>query len=280
MYLDPNTLEKLKRATCPICETECIEVSVSCEICHQWFHAGCIKMSTTVYNAISGKSQIGWFCIHCTEKKGKWAPTNNEQASQMAILMERTAKVCDKIDQMEKTFITKDHLRDFEKKIEDMVDSKINDSLEERIEKERRRLNLLIVNAEESTGDKEERMERDLQKVKDILKEILPEDEAKQIKVSNPVRLGATNAGTKPRMLRIEVESEEVKWKIIKNAYKLNEGLDWSDPNKRYINLDYTRKERERNQKLREELKRRRMAGEKNIRIKGDQIVTFVPNQA
>ena len=113
-----------------------------------------------------------------------------------------------------------------------------------------------------------------------ILKEILPEDEANQIKVSNPVRLGATNAGTKPRMLRIEVESEEVKWKIIKNAYKLNEGLDWSDPNKRYINLDYTRKERERNQKLREELKRRRMAGEKNIRIKGDQIVTFVPNQA
>ena len=137
----------------------------------------------------------------------------------------------------------------------------------------------MFVNVQESTGDKEEIMERDLKKVKDMIKICVPK-EAEKIKVEDPTRLGALNAGHRPRLLRVKVENEEIKWQILKNASKLNEGMDWSEASRmQYINLDYTAKEREQNKMLREELKRRRQAGERNIKIKGNKIVTFDPTQ-
>ena len=154
-----------------------------------------------------------------------------------------------------------------------MVDSKLDDALQERIEKDKRKLNLLFVNVQESVGEREEKIEKDKKKVQDMMKEIMSEEEAKKVIVRNPVRLGATNAGSKPRMLRIEVQSEEIKWNIIRNASKLNTDKDWSDPNRRYINPDYTLKEREANRKVREELKERVRNGERNLKIRGGKVV-------
>ena len=77
------------------------------------------------------------------------------------------------------------NLKDFEKKVESMVDSKIETAIEERIERDRRKLNLLFVNVQESTGDKEEKMEGDMKKVKELIQKIVPE-EAQRIKVTNP----------------------------------------------------------------------------------------------
>ena len=194
-------------------------------------------------------------------------------------MMERMSQLMDRMDVMERNIVTKDSLKEFEKKVDNMIDSKIDTAMEERLEREKRKLHLVFVNVQESTGDKEEIMERDLKKVKDMIKICVPK-EAEKIKVENPTRLGALNAGHRPRLLRVKVESEEIKWKILKNASKLNEGMDWSEASRmQYINLDYTAKEREQNKILREELKRRRQAGERNIKIKGNKIVTFDPTQ-
>ena len=281
LLLNPSTLEKLRRITCPCCENECQDLSVCCEVCQQWFHAGCVKMSNTTYRAISGKENIKWFCTKCLDKKRPLAPSqasDDLRTQQWTMMMDRMTQVMDRMDRMENNLVTKDNLKDFEKQVESMVDSKIETAIEERIERDRRKLNLLFVNVQESTGDKEEKMEGDMKKVKEMIQKIVPE-EAQRIKVMNPTRLGAVNAGSRPRLLKIQVESEEIKWNLIKNAYKLNTGKDWSDPTKQYINLDLTPKEREQNRLLREELRRRKAAGEKNIKIKGNQIVTFEPTQ-
>ena len=194
-------------------------------------------------------------------------------------MMERMSQLMDRMDVMERNIVTKDSLVEFEKKVDHMIDSKIDTAMEERLEREKRKLHLVFVNVQESTGDKEEIMERDLKKVKDMIKICVPK-EAEKIKVENPTRLGALNAGHRPRLLRVKVENEEIKWQILKNASKLNEGMDWSEASRmQYINLDYTAKEREQNKMLREELKRRRQAGERNIKIKGNKIVTFDPTQ-
>ena len=56
-------------------------------------------------------------------------------------------------------------------------------------------------------------------------------------------------------LVKIKVKSTEIKRKILKNSFKLNEGSDITDPNKKlYINADYTKKERETHKALRTEL--------------------------
>ena len=95
--------------------------------------------------------------------------------------------------------------------------------------------------------------------------------------IKNPVRLGVENAGNRPRLLRIEVQTEEMKYKILKNASKLNEGKDWSDPTRRYVNMDYTAKERQINKELREQLKALKVSEpHKRHMIKGGKIVSEV----
>ena len=285
-FLDPNILDKLKKTMCPVCNNGCEEMSVCCEQCQQWFHATCVKMSQTTYRAISGKNNIKWFCTACLDRKNYPPPapttTSNKEDQTMlhfTAMMERMSQLMDRMDVMERNIVTKDSLMEFEKKVDHMIDSKIDTAMEERLEREKRKLHLVFVNVQESTGDKEEIMERDLKKVKDMIKICVPK-EAEKIKVEDPTRLGALNAGHRPRLLRVKVENEEIKWQILKNASKLNEGMDWSEASRmQYINLDYTAKEREQNKMLREELKRRRQAGERNIKIKGNKIVTFDPTQ-
>ena len=277
LQIDPTVLDQLRQKTCPVCTHECVDLSVSCEVCGQWFHAGCVKMSQSTYKAISNKPQIGWFCCKCVERKGtRKSPSKqseDQQSHMMQMMMNRMAETIDRFDRLEEKVVTKQNLMDFEKKVEDMVDAKIEDSLQERLEKEKRRLNLVFVNVKESVGEKEEKAKKDIECVREMMTKMLPESDLKEIKVRNPVRLGMANAGTKPRLLRIEVDSEESKWKIIKNASRLNTGKDWSDPTRQYINLDYTAKEREMNKVLRAQLKEKKENGEKDWRIRNGKLV-------
>ena len=274
--MNPQMMMLANLCICPKCQNECSETdSVECLVCKHRHHVQCIKMPKQIHNAINGKEEIGWFCSKCRGKKGKLAPNDNEMNKQMAIVMERMTKMMDRMDVMENNLVTKDSLLQFEEKVEKMMDSKIEDALQEKLEKEKRRLNLLFVNIEESNGDREDKMKADIEKVKAVVDKIIPEEDARCVTISNPTRLGPNNLGTKPRLLRVEINSDDLKWKIIKNAHKLNEGKDWSDPTRQYVNLDLTAKERQRNKELRDELKARKLSGEKNIKIKGGEIVTY-----
>ena len=277
--LTAEILEKLSKVSCPVCKNECLklEQAVCCEICEQWYHATCIDMSRQTYN-VHRKPNIAWFCTQCLEKKKKWVPNGTDQSARMAETMERIAKTMDKhwdrIELMEEKMATKEDLKNFEKKVDARIDSKIEDGLQERLEREQRKLSLIFVNVKESDGDRERRMERDIEKAKELVEEILPAEEAKKIELKRPVRLGPEQAGKRPRFLKIEVQSEEEKWKILKNAYKLNEGKDWSDPTRQYINMDFTEKERQKNKLLREELRMKKQSDpSSHWKIKGGQVV-------
>ena len=277
--LTAEILEKLGKVTCPVCKNECtkLEQAVCCELCEQWYHASCIKMSNATYNVLR-KPNIAWFCSHCLEKKKRWVPNGTDQNVQMAETMERIAKTMDKhwdrIELMEEKMATKEDLRNFEKKVDAMIDSKIEDGLQERLEREKRKLSLIFVNVKESEGDRERRMAKDIEKAKELVDQILPAEEARKIELKRPVRLGPEQAGKRPRFLKIEVQYEEEKWKILKNAYRLNEGKDWSDPTRQYINMDFTEKERQQNKLLREELKMKKQSDpSSNWKIKGGHVV-------
>ena len=109
-----------------------------------------------------------------------------------------------------------------DKKVEDLVEEKVNQTLTEIQEKEKRKLNLVIVNLPENQGETiEETKKNDLGHLTDVLGEVVPEVKFNN-ELTNPTRLGPKNIGNRPRLLKITVKSEDIKKKILANASKLN----------------------------------------------------------
>ena len=137
------------------------------------------------------------------------------------------------------------------------------------MDRERRKKNLIIHNLPEPTvGDTDEqRTTGDLQAISGLLDS---EFGVSRNQVSKPVRLGAKKSN-KPRLLKIEISDVNVKRNILKQATKLRSSSTYGNI---YISPDLTRKEREHSKALREELLRRKAAGEKDIFIKFGKIVT------
>ena len=149
------------------------------------------------------------------------------------------------------------------------VEKKVNEAFEEMVEREKRKLSIVIVNIPESEGETVEvRNKKDKDKVVELLKKVT---DLKEEDIQNPLRLGSRPLGTKPRMLKVRVRSEEAKRKIMANARKLNENV--VDAKKRvYVNHDRTPKEREDFKKLRSELTERQKKDPELV-IRGGKIV-------
>ena len=189
----------------------------------------------------------------------------NTMMKMMNTMIERLAKL-----------ENKENRNHSDKEIVDIVDVKVNESLSEIHEKEKRKLNLVIVNLPESQGTSAEDFKKNENtKIQKLVKEIVPE---KNIQIKNHVRLGQKNIGNKnqPRLLKITVDNEETKKELLSKAANINRNSD--SKNKVYINPDYTAKEREIFRHLRQELKERTGKGERNLIIRNGKIVerTFV----
>ena len=89
------------------------------------------------------------------------------------------------------------------------------------------------------------------------------------IKIKRVTRLGSSP--TRPRLLLVELEDISVRRSILRQTVKLRKSCTWSNI---YIFPDLTPKERQKNRLLRDELKIRRNAGEKNLYIKRGRIVS------
>lgn len=161
--------------------------------------------------------------------------------------------------------------QDVGERIQMEVEKRVRETFEEVQEREKRKNNIIVVNLPESGEEKvEDRQREDIQRVKERLAKI-PEVEVGEVR--DPVRLGKRDIGngSRPRMLRITVQKEETRRKILSLAHTLNEGI--KDPKGRvYFNADRTPKEREEFRKLREELERRKK-DEPDLVIRGGKIV-------
>ena len=126
--------------------------------------------------------------------------------------------------------------------------------------RERRKSNLIFHNVPES-GD-------DNTAIKEIIEKEL---NVRDCEVVKSVRLGQKN-NQRQRLLLVSVNGERTKWNILKAAPKL---LHSSTSDKIYISPDLTPKEREVNKQLRDELKRCKSSGEKNLSIRRGKIVVL-----
>ena len=156
------------------------------------------------------------------------------------------------------------------------LEEKIN-MQNELAEKERRSKNLILYNIPESEKEKpEERVKDDCQKLKDIFsrKQLIMDP----TKIENIFRLGKKEnlkSTERPRPLLLKFDTQEYRKSVIqfcKDLCYIKDNLKISV----YYSQDLTVKERMERKSLVEKLKQRKMAGERNIAIRGGEIVSIV----
>ena len=152
-----------------------------------------------------------------------------------------------------------------ERKTEDsslsMMDT-IKEEVQEAMLRERKKTALIVRGVPEKGKDQEE--------IKHIIDTLEMTEELKQTPPQT-IRLGKSNDRTKSRPIKIECETTDQKYMMLKRSKALARQESTRDV---YIGPDLTRKERLANKDLGDELKARRARGEENIAIRRNEIVT------
>ena len=134
------------------------------------------------------------------------------------------------------------------------------------MDREKRKLNVVVHNLPEQDGDTlAERMEKDQLLFKEVIKEGMN-------LIVRPIK--AFRVGRKiedrPRLLIVTLDNAGTKADILKLATQLRHLTKWK---RIYVTPDLSKKEREDNKRLREELSARRQAGEEDLVIRRGRIV-------
>ena len=264
---------------------------IECEICLLWYHPACQNMTNDAYQAVRQHS-LFWICLDCRKSVplfqdlacGKHAENSARQINSAHLTqIEKKIDALNKIVTDQSTLVREivptvdgakklyaDAVKQCEGKEGQQMTSReaIQDCFEkcqkEKEELEKRKCNIAVSNLPESqAASGEERKQEDIALLTDIIKEELKIC----VKVENSFRVGK-RLENKPRMLIVKLESEAIKWDVLKMAKVLRESENEMIKNV-YINKDLTLQEREKNKKLREELKQRRAQGENVIISKG-----------
>ena len=148
----------------------------------------------------------------------------------------------------------------------------ISGMLDNYMDKDRRKCNVVIYNLPEETGNsQEEKIAKDIHKFREIVKKEL----RLNLRVTRAFRAGKS-LPNRPRLLVATLEDVETKIELLKLAPQLRNSTEWKHL---FVNPDLTQKEREEGRKLRKELSRRKSAGETHLYIRQGRIVQG-PSQA
>ena len=154
------------------------------------------------------------------------------------------------------------------------LDAKTQDDKDEEADKLRRRTSVVVYGLRKSSSSTpDKRKSEDKSKIEELLKLISCDD----VEIVNLIRLGKRIEGesepARPRPLKLVLKNENQQsnlLKLAKNLRMMKEG-GWSAV---FIHRDMTPKEREARKLLVESMKQRIRAGETNLFIAGDRIVT------
>jgi hypothetical protein len=139
--------------------------------------------------------------------------------------------------------------------------SLVDQNVAELTDRERRKNNLIFFNLDESDkSDPQTRMQEDL----DVVTKMVRDQMHVMAELTNPIRFGPRPIGeAKPRPLRITVDNEEIKWKILKASKNLS-SVQQESALPVFVRRDMTSLEREMESSLRQQLKVKREQAEKD----------------
>ena len=289
--LDDPKLSIVKTYLCGDCNKTIIEnadnkedESIECTICTRWYHRGCTPLSPQVFDIMSTSDNVKYFCPQCEDCKGK-------EKKELKVLMDMINNMEDKImKKMESVIDLKVDLKvkEIEKSLEDKFNEKLNSisvsnietkikdqveqSLGEQKEIESKANNLIIFNIAESEGSETEKLEKDINIVKELIGTTSPEltNEGNNINQNNIQRLGKANPQTnKTRPIKIQLPDESFKNNLLKNARKLRNTTKFKNV---FLKNDLTKRQQQQEYDLRKEKKDRLLNGE-DVIIYNDKVI-------
>jgi hypothetical protein len=251
--VSPTRSQKIASCICSVCD-EVVEENcdcVECGLCKEWCHKACAKLTEEHFRLLQRSGDdVWWVCARCRRSDSPSTSERSRMEAKMDTMLEMMTALSLRVLKMEGE---RKESR-VEERIEETVEKKVSEYMEEAKEREKRKLNVIVVNVPECESENaEERQKHDLEALSEMIAKVA--DVTKE-DLGNPVRLGARVIGkkSKPRMMKVTIKSEEAKKKLMTNAHKLNVGV--KEPSKRvYFNHDRTEKERADYRKLRAELR-------------------------
>ena len=244
------------------------EKSIQCEACLEWFHPKCQDLCAEAFKAISTYHLL-WICNECRERLGRILDMGKrveaciEKAEKRItrVVMENKKEAAEEVEKK-----VQGQLKKMEEQVTKQIDSTsetLKKVVQNKDESEERSNNLIIHGLEESKKNEGvQRKEEDKQKVMEIAKAVCGNDV--KLKVTGIVRLrgkqGDQEQNGKPRLLLVKFETKEEANKLFQERL----GLKNAGYNNVYINRDLSKEEREKQHKLRVEL---RAKGRETYRI-------------
>ena len=163
-------------------------------------------MDDDIFLSLSNPKQqnLQWICKPCLGKSSEPQSRFDNRMDKLLDLIPLIHSLSSRLENIEKGLMGEK----LEEKIEEVVDRKLAEIMEEQREVEKRKKNLIIVNLKESTQTEfEERKKEDLAAAKILLGKLVTLESDDLVE---PVRLGKVG-GNRPRMLRVTLKSEEKK---------------------------------------------------------------------
>lgn len=306
-----NNRKDSKEHNCGICKNEVRDNhnALNCDSCDKWFHSQCMAVSKEKYLMIQEiEEDVSWYCRTCrghvNDMKIELKRVKEENQTLKFLNAEMQQRLLDlekKVDRIgvgsnnknvDRSLFEEiiERMLNLEKKVETLgkggnigeniiseVSVRVLETLSEREDKQRRINNLVIYQVDES--DREQGQDRELddkQKCKEIFETgvgVPGVEVEKLIRLGKkPSRIEDGNRTPNPRPLLVILKSTTEKFEILKKARNLKDARS-EILRKVVIAPDMTKKERERNRELRQQLKDKRDNGETGWYIKRGQLV-------
>ena len=271
---------------CGKCKKKVCMNGLQCDYCDTWFHIGCVKVSKEQYKVLQEISCCSWFCGRCIGKQKNLVIENNR-------LKERYEEVKERLESLENIMGNlREEIRNLTSSLGqgragavtlEQVRSEVREEIKEQAEKEKKKNNIVIYNVQESSKtDKEEKIRDDFSTCEEIINtelglgmnnvEIL--EISRLGRAEEPHGNGRNTNGEeihtgrpRTRPLLVKLRNTKEKWGVISQGKRLKNSAN-DNYKKIFIAPDLTRKEREHEKKLLEELQRKRENGELGWYIK------------
>lgn len=290
---------------------------LQCEVCELWFHIGCQGITEESYESLKLIATAHWYCSRCDKgvakilkslavvqgKQEKLEKELNEVKKDKNVLRDKIIEVEDEVKKVREllketdvkleTLIESKLVEGIDKRVEVKVEAKlaegiekkwvdikvknVKEDVEESIEIDKRRNNIVFHGVKEQgpvevmnlddllVSDFAKTPDQEL--VEEILKVGLRIDASRHIEEVQ--RIGRYDSG-KIRPIRVRIRTFEARNEILKRAHNLK---DCNEFKKVYIAPDLTRKQQLLDKDLRMNVKKFREEGHLNVKIKGGKVV-------
>ena len=298
--------EGARKEICSVCTKRVRknERGLQCDSCQVWHHVKCEKVEDEVYEVLKKQQGTLWFCTPCNPKvranlrEASKIIEENKMKKELHVLKEKNELMVKKMEEIEEKWKEreskieeekgdlkaelikwkrmneelKESFDSFEEKMrakeEEMVrrvTERVFENMEERDEREKRKRNVIMFNVKESSKeDVKEREKEDIEMCEHVFRDKLGVEGAQ---VEKAYRLGKRERG-KERPLVACLSDVYAKWGVVKRSKELRYVQEEEIRNIR-IGVDKTKKEREEEALLREELQEKRREGGQWIIKKG-----------